>query len=65
MKKFLLNLHRDDRGDAVQFILVAAAVVVPLIIALIAFGDDIVNWLSSQTGTVGDAEPGEYEQVLN
>ncbi len=64
MKTFLANLHRDERGDAVQFILVAAAVVVPLVIALIMFGDDIVGWLSSQGGELAGTEPTEYQPAF-
>lgn len=42
-------LHRDERGvAAADVILVIAAVSVPLIVALVAFGDDIVNYLENQ-----------------
>ncbi len=41
--------HRDERGvAAADVILVIAAVTVPLVIALIAFGDDIVKYLGDQ-----------------
>jgi Flp pilus assembly pilin Flp len=43
------TLHRDRRGiAAVDVILVLAAVSIPLVIVLVAFGNEIVDYLEFQ-----------------
>ena len=39
------KLHRDERGDAVQTVIIVALIVIPLIMVLIFFGDKIQEWL--------------------
>lgn len=65
MHQFLRTLHNDERGDAVQFILIAAAVAIPLIIGLVAFGDDITGWLENRGGDLSKEEPAKYEKQFN
>jgi hypothetical protein len=53
MFELLSRLHHDERGDAVQFILIGAAVVIPLIIVLVFFGNSIFSYLTGRTNTLG------------
>lgn len=54
VRHILARLHSDERGDAVQFILIAAAVAIPLIIGLVYFGSDIMEFLGGRTEPVGE-----------
>ena len=58
----LARLHRDEQGDeGVNKILIIAMIVVPLVIVLIVFGKDIVDFFKKQwdklTGTSTDKSP--------
>ena len=58
----LARLHRDEQGDeGVNKILIIAMIVVPLVIVLIVFGNDIVKFFKVQydklTGTSKDKSP--------
>lgn len=55
------RLHDDERGDAVQFILIAAAVAIPLIIALVYFGSDIVEFVGGRGSDLNDTELEGYQ----
>ena len=47
------HLHRDESGDIpVGPILVIGLIVIPLVIALVAFGDAIVDWLKQQWDSI-------------
>ena len=42
-------LHRDEQGaDMIEYILIVAAVVLPLLGVIIYFKNDIGNWVSEQ-----------------
>lgn len=48
-RRLIGRVLRDERGvAAADVILVIAAVSIPLVIALVAFGDDIVEYLEKQ-----------------
>ena len=58
----LARLHRDEQGDeGVNKILIIAMIVVPLVIVLIVFGKDIVDFFAKHwaklTGTSTDKSP--------
>lgn len=43
------RLHRDERGDIpVGPLLIIGLIAIPLVIALISFGDAVLEWLSQQ-----------------
>lgn len=45
IKKTLLALHRDEKGaDMVEYILVVAAIALPLLAVIIWFWKDITSW---------------------
>ena len=45
LKKALLAFHRDEQGaDMIEYILIVAAVALPLIAIMIWFKDDISKW---------------------
>lgn len=45
MKKALLAFHRDEQGaDMIEYILIVAAVALPLVAIMIWFKDDISRW---------------------
>jgi|SaaInl8_135m_RNA_FD_contig_21_1458050_length_498_multi_29_in_0_out_0_1 hypothetical protein len=47
------NLHQNEKGDIpVGMILIIGVVVIPLVIFLIAYKDDIANFLSEETASV-------------
>jgi len=57
IKGFLQRLHQDDRGDIpVGNILIIGLIAIPLVIALIAFGDAIMDWLADQWAKVSGKE---------
>lgn len=45
VRQKLVDLLKNENGDAAQFLLAAASVIIPLIIMLIIFGDDILLYL--------------------
>ena len=48
LTRALARLHRDEQGDeGVNKILIIAMIVVPLVIVLILFGKDIVNFFTN------------------
>lgn len=49
MKKALLAFHRDEKGaDMIEYILIVAAVALPLIAIMIWFKDDISKWAAQK-----------------
>jgi Flp pilus assembly pilin Flp len=60
IRRRLRDLHRDDRGaDMVEYILLIAAVALPLLAVLIYFWKDISNWAGSlYEDAKGSAEEG-------
>jgi Flp pilus assembly pilin Flp len=57
----LARIHRDEQGASmVEWVLIIAAVVVPLMGALIIFGGEIKDWLTSQWGEVRNDPNAEY-----
>ena len=59
LKNTLLALHRDEQGaDMVEYILIVAAVALPLIAVIIWFWKDISVWAKDAWDVVksGDAE---------
>ena len=50
IKKTFGALHRDERGaDMVEYILIVAAIALPLLGVIIWFYDDIKQWIFEQT----------------
>lgn len=47
MVRWISRLHKDERGDAIQVVIIAALIIIPLIMVLIYFGDQIQQWLKS------------------
>ena len=60
IRERLKALHRDDRGaDMVEYILLIAAVALPLLAVLIFFWKDIAEWASTlYEDAKGSAEEG-------
>ena len=57
------KFHKDEAGDIpVGPIILIGVIGIPLVIALVAFKDQILSWLKSQMGKVTDAgeETGGY-----
>jgi len=49
LKRALARIHRDERGDeGVNKVLIIAMIVIPLVIVLIWFGDEIVGFFQTQ-----------------
>ena len=49
LKRALARIHRDERGDeGVNKVLIIAMIVIPLVIVLIWFGDEIVAFFQAQ-----------------
>lgn len=49
LRQALACLHRDERGDeGVNKVLIIAMIVIPLVIVLIWFGDEIVAFFQDQ-----------------
>lgn len=56
LKRLFVSLHDNEDGDIpVGPILVIGLIVIPLVIALVAFGEEIVNWLRTKWGDVQQA----------
>jgi Flp pilus assembly pilin Flp len=46
MKKWIKALHRDEKGaDMVEYVLIVAAVALPLLAVIIWFWKDISKWI--------------------
>jgi len=60
LKSRLLALHRDERGaDMVEYILIIAAIALPLLGVIIWFWKDIKEWMKGLYGQVQtEAEEG-------
>lgn len=51
LRKMLLKLHRDERGaEALEKLLIIAALVIPLLGILIFYGAQLKEWLSDLWG---------------
>jgi Flp pilus assembly pilin Flp len=51
----LTRLHRDEKGaDLVEYILIIAAIALPLVALVIYFKDDLANWIGEQYEEVKD-----------
>jgi Flp pilus assembly pilin Flp len=58
----LRSLHNDEQGaDMVEYILIIAAVALPLLAALLYFWQDIKAWLEERLGDVKDMGDEEFE----
>ncbi len=59
IKEKLVNLHHNENGDIpVGPILIIGVIAIPLVIALVAFNEAILDWLSDQMDKVtGDHTP--------
>lgn len=59
IKELALKIHADENGDIpVGQIMVIGLIGIPLVVALVAFKDDILDWLSGQ---VDEFKGGETE----
>lgn len=57
LKRALARIHRDERGDeGVNKVLIIAMIVIPLVIVLIWFGDEIVTFFKGQWDALQDEE---------
>ena len=46
----LMKLHRDDQGaDMVEYVLIIAAIALPLLAVVIIFWDNIKEWMYDET----------------
>ena len=55
VKKALMKLHRDEQGaDMVEYILIVAAIALPLLAVVIIFWDNIKEWMYGTTQQVFD-----------
>ena len=55
VKKALTKLHRDEQGaDMVEYILIVAAIALPLLVVVIYFWGDIKEWMTDKTSEVFD-----------
>jgi hypothetical protein len=58
----LSELHREESGDIpIGPLLLIGLIVIPLVIGLIAFGEEVMSWLSEQWGLVSDADTSGME----
>ena len=63
LKNLLMKLHKDEQGaDMVEYVLIVAAVALPLVGVIIWFWKDISMWLNEAWITIkgggGDTDPG-------
>lgn len=57
MKKALLAFHRDENGaDMIEYILIVAAVALPLVAIMIWFKDDISQWAAEKWQDAKDGQ---------
>jgi Flp pilus assembly pilin Flp len=53
----LAEIHRDESGDIpIGPLLVIGLIVIPLVIGLITFGEEVMNWLEKRWGKVTDSD---------
>ena len=58
MLKLLRRLHHDERGlEFVEWVLVVAAIVLPILGVLILYRDDIGKWLAEEYTKVTGRPP--------
>jgi Flp pilus assembly pilin Flp len=67
MRKLLSRLNRDEQGSVkVEYLLIIAAIVLPLLGILIWYRNDISNWLQTNWAAIrGRGNPNPDNQVLN
>ena len=65
VKRELLSLYRDEQGaDMVEYVLIVAAVALPLLAVIIWFWHDITGWLDTAWTTIkggGETNPGDIQ----
>lgn len=63
LKSRLDQLHRDEQGaDLIEYILIIAAIALPLLGVIIYFKNDLAEWISESYDEVkGDAEENPLE----
>lgn len=57
MKKAILkrlrSLHKDEQGaDMIEYVLIVAAVALPILALIIYFKDDLVSWVEDQWSNI-------------
>lgn len=57
MKKAILkrlrSLHEDEQGaDMIEYVLIVAAVALPILALIIYFKDDLVSWVEDQWSNI-------------
>jgi Flp pilus assembly pilin Flp len=58
-KTLLSKLHRDEKGaDMVEYILILAAIGIPLLAVVIWFWKDISGWVAEKYGEIKDGSGG-------
>ena len=63
LKETLTRLRNDESGQGVDTILQIAMIVIPLVIVLVLFGNDVVEMFNDQAGEVlDDTDTAEYER---
>lgn len=62
LKKKLTLLHRDEQGvDMIEYILIVAAIALPLLAVIIWFRKDIADWIREQYDNIkGSAEEDNF-----
>ena len=55
VRETLVRLHRDERGaEGLEKILIIAAIVLPILIVLVFFREELTEWLSDSFEDVRD-----------
>jgi len=63
--KKLKALHSDERGaDMVEYVLIVAAVALPLLAVIIWFWHDISKWVGEAYGSIRDGDAGTNPNTL-
>jgi len=53
VRQSVMRLHRDERGaDMVEYVLIIAAIALPLLAVVIIFWDNIKEWMYDETQKV-------------
>lgn len=52
IKKIAAALHRDERGDMAQIVLAVALIVIPLLLMILAFGQQIAKWFKTNNDSL-------------